>query len=234
MFPQSPTWAPVPTLRADPASMVTISTSAGHWKRTHRCSCAHTCKCMCTHICSCTHIHTHRLIDALHTHTYIHVHTHAYTPTCTPVCTQTNLLMHTQSCICAYTQGFPDGSVVRNPPANAADTGDTGSIPLVGKILWRRKLQPTPVFLPGESHGQRSMEGYSPWGTRVGHTHRHTPQSTASQSACHQRQPQEYLERQTLSPYPRPRESSTLRVGADNLCVTSYSPQGHKESNTSE
>ena len=29
---------------------------------------------------------------------------------------------------------------------------------------WRRKWQPTPVFLPGESHGQRSLAGYSPWG----------------------------------------------------------------------
>ena len=35
---------------------------------------------------------------------------------------------------------------------------------LVGKILWRRKWQPTPVFLPGESHGQRSLVGYSPGG----------------------------------------------------------------------
>ena len=33
----------------------------------------------------------------------------------------------------------------------------------VGKILWRRKWQPTPVFLPRESHGQRSLMGYSPW-----------------------------------------------------------------------
>ena len=32
---------------------------------------------------------------------------------------------------------------------------------------WRRKWQPTPVFLPGESHGQRSLVGYSPWGCRV-------------------------------------------------------------------
>ena len=40
----------------------------------------------------------------------------------------------------------------------------------VGKIPWRRKWQPTPVFLPGESHGQRSLVGYSPWGRkRVGH-----------------------------------------------------------------
>ena len=35
--------------------------------------------------------------------------------------------------------------------------------PWVGKILWRRAEQPTPVFLPGESHGQRSLAGYRPW-----------------------------------------------------------------------
>ena len=38
--------------------------------------------------------------------------------------------------------------------------------PWVGKIPWRRILQPTPVFLPGESHGQRSLVGYSPWGLK--------------------------------------------------------------------
>ena len=38
-----------------------------------------------------------------------------------------------------------------------------------GKIPWRRAWQPTPVFLPGKSHGQRSLAGYSPWGHRVGH-----------------------------------------------------------------
>ena len=43
-----------------------------------------------------------------------------------------------------------------------------------------RKWQPTPVFLPGESHGQRSLEGYSPWGRKesdtteqLTHTHTH-------------------------------------------------------------
>ena len=35
--------------------------------------------------------------------------------------------------------------------------------PCVGKIPWRRQWQPTPVFLPGESHGRRSLVGYSPW-----------------------------------------------------------------------
>ena len=44
---------------------------------------------------------------------------------------------------------------------------------LSGFLIWiyckkcRRKCQPTPVFLPGESHGQRSLVGYSPWGCRV-------------------------------------------------------------------
>ena len=36
--------------------------------------------------------------------------------------------------------------------------------PWVRKIPWRRKWQPTPVFLPGKSHGWRSLAGYSPWG----------------------------------------------------------------------
>ena len=35
--------------------------------------------------------------------------------------------------------------------------------PWVGNISWRKKWQPTPVFLPGESHGQRSLVGYSLW-----------------------------------------------------------------------
>ena len=45
-----------------------------------------------------------------------------------------------------------------------------GFDPWVRKILWRRKWQPTSVFLPGKSHGQRSLAGYSPWDhKRVGH-----------------------------------------------------------------
>ena len=41
--------------------------------------------------------------------------------------------------------------------------------PWVGKIPWKRKWQPTPVFLPRKSHGQRSLAGYSPGGHRVGY-----------------------------------------------------------------
>ena len=43
--------------------------------------------------------------------------------------------------------------------------------PWVGKIPWRRKWQPTPVFLPGESHGQRGLVGYSPRGRKESTEH---------------------------------------------------------------
>ena len=59
--------------------------------------------------------------------------------------------------------------------------GRLGFHPWIGKIPWRRKWQPSPVFLPEESHGQRSLEGYSPWGCKeldttevTEHTHTHT------------------------------------------------------------
>ena len=54
---------------------------------------------------------------------------------------------------------FPDGSVVKNLPANARRYGFN---PQVGRIPQRRKWQPIPVFLPGKAHGQRSLAGYSP------------------------------------------------------------------------
>ena len=52
--------------------------------------------------------------------------------------------------------------MVKNLPANAGDTRDAGSIPGLGRYPGGRAWQPTPVFLPGESHGQRSLAGYSP------------------------------------------------------------------------
>ena len=51
--------------------------------------------------------------------------------------------------------------VAKNLPANAGDVRDAGSIPGFRKIPWRRAWHPTPVFLPGESHGQRSLVEYS-------------------------------------------------------------------------
>ena len=49
-----------------------------------------------------------------------------------------------------------------------------GLDPWVGRIPWRRAWRPTPVFLPGESHGQKSLAGYSPWGHRESDTTEHT------------------------------------------------------------
>ena len=55
--------------------------------------------------------------------------------------------------------------VVKNPPAKAGDIGDMGSIPGLGRDSPLEKgMAITPVFLPGESCGQRSLVGYSPQG----------------------------------------------------------------------
>ena len=54
--------------------------------------------------------------------------------------------------------------VVKTLPANAGDVRKHRFYPWVGKIPWRRAWQPTLVFLPGESHGQRPLVGYSLWG----------------------------------------------------------------------
>ena len=50
------------------------------------------------------------------------------------------------------------GASAKEHTANAGNAGDSGSIP------WRKAWQPTAVFLPRESHAQRSLEGYSPYG----------------------------------------------------------------------
>ena len=60
--------------------------------------------------------------------------------------------------------------VVKNLPARAADTRDAGSIPGLGKIALRRKWQPTPVFLPGESPWTEESGGLQSMGSqRVRH-----------------------------------------------------------------
>ena len=71
--------------------------------------------------------------------------------------------------------------VVKNIPANAVDAKRCKFDPWAGKILWRSVWQPTLTFLPGESHGQRSLVGHSPWGRKgldtteqLTHTHTHT------------------------------------------------------------
>ena len=57
-------------------------------------------------------------------------------------------------------------SWLKNLPASTGHAGNEGSIPCVWKIPWRREWLTSPLFLPGESHGQRSLVGYSPWGRK--------------------------------------------------------------------
>ena len=54
--------------------------------------------------------------------------------------------------------------MVKNSPANVGDMKRCGFDPWVGKIPWNKAWHPIPVFLPGESHGQKNLAGYSPYG----------------------------------------------------------------------
>ena len=59
--------------------------------------------------------------------------------------------------------------MVKNLPANIGDTEMQGRS-LGWEDPWRKKWQPTAVFFPGKSHGQRSLAGYSPWGCKESDT----------------------------------------------------------------
>ena len=64
------------------------------------------------------------------------------------------------------TQSFPHGS---DSKRICPQRRRPGFDPWAGKIPWKRKWLPSPVFWPEKSHGQRSLVGYSPWGQRVRH-----------------------------------------------------------------
>ena len=70
-------------------------------------------------------------------------------------------------------QGLIDGSGGKESICNAGDARHAGSLPMSGRSPWRRKWKPTPVFLLGKSHGQRSLAGYSPWGHKESDTTEH-------------------------------------------------------------
>ena len=63
----------------------------------------------------------------------------------------------------AWNMGFPCGT---NGKGSACNVGDLGSVPESGRFLWRWAWQPTPIFFPGDSHGQGWLVGYSPWGSQ--------------------------------------------------------------------
>ena len=60
--------------------------------------------------------------------------------------------------------GLPGGISDKESACQCRRRRRCGFSPWVEKILWRRKWQPTSLFLPGKSHGQRRLVGYSPWG----------------------------------------------------------------------
>ena len=72
-------------------------------------------------------------------------------------------VFHKRKCVSIYSKVHYETLLIK-PILNYCRR--LGFNPWVGKILWRRKWQPTPVLLPGESHGWRSLVGYSPWGRK--------------------------------------------------------------------
>ena len=89
------------------------------------------------------------------------------------------IVLNTAYCVLFYTYfailihtfyGYLPGAsqvalVVKNPPANAGDSREEGSIPGSGRSLeW--EIQPAPIFLPGKSHGQRNLVVCNPWGLK--------------------------------------------------------------------
>ena len=74
---------------------------------------------------------------------------------------------HIHTDIHTHTHGSPD---ISDDKASACQWRRPTFDPWGGKIPWKRKWQPTPVFLPGKSHGQRSLVGYCPWGRKESDT----------------------------------------------------------------
>ena len=70
---------------------------------------------------------------------------------------------------CFQNMGFPGGASGKESACQYRKRRTLKFNPWVRKIPWRRKWQPTPVFLPGESHGQGSLAGDGPWGCKDGH-----------------------------------------------------------------
>ena len=68
------------------------------------------------------------------------------------------------------TRGFPGGTSGKESTYKCRRRKRHVFVPWVWKISWRRAWQPTPVFLPGKSHGHRSLVDYSPWGHKESDT----------------------------------------------------------------
>ena len=73
--------------------------------------------------------------------------------------------------VCLFVcEGFPRGASGKEPACQNRRQKRCGYDPWVWMIPWRRKWQPTPVFLPGKFHGQKRLMGYSPFGPKESDT----------------------------------------------------------------
>ena len=104
--------------------------------------------------------------------------------------------------------GFPGGASGKEPACQRRRCERRGFDPWVRKILQGRAWQPTPVFLPGEPHGQRSLVGYSPWGRKELDT------TEVTQHACMQETNSYYLVHMFASPQ--------LSMASGNLVSTGW------------
>ena len=100
-------------------------------------------------------------------------------------------VLHTHRCSAAHTHKYRhklrEGVMSRKQRVNRLPSDEESACQCrrcsfnhwVGKILWSRKWPPTPVFLPGKSHGQKNLTGHSPWSCKESdtteHAHCHCP-----------------------------------------------------------
>ena len=115
--------------------------------------------------------------------------------------------------------GFPGGASGKEPTCQHRRHKRHGFNPWIRKIPWRRAWQPTPVFLPEESHGQRGLEGYSLWGLKEFNK---TEQPIPTHMIL--------LWKKKWQP------TAVFLLGKSHRqrSLADYSPWGHKESDTSE
>ena len=119
-------------------------------------------------------------------HTYIHICAHVHTSEY--VHQESKITLHVwnvlgrrgkdQYQIPTVCKGFPGGASGKESACQCSRCKRCGFHLWVGKIPRRRAWQPTPVFLPGESHGQRSLVGYGPQG------HKESDMTEATDHAC--------------------------------------------------
>ena len=86
---------------------------------------------------------------------------------CMKLCTVIQDYMYHLSIFSLWSVGFPGGASGKEPAWQSRRHKRWRYHPWVRKTPWRRAQQPTPVFLPGKSHGQRSLAGYSLWGCKA-------------------------------------------------------------------